>query len=114
MLAADGEPCRGVVAYGYPLHPAGKTEKLRVDHLGSITVPMLLITGSNDALAQAHLVEEYLAPLPTATVTIVEGANHSFRRKGSSAQEMLDELVDRTMDWIADLPGLGEMGRNGA
>lgn len=114
MLAAEGEPCLGVVAYGYPLHPAGKPEKLRVDHLGSVTVPMLLISGSNDALAKADLVQEHLVPLPTARVAIIEGANHSFRRKGSPAEEMLDELVNHTMDWIAALPELGEEGRNGA
>lgn len=107
LLAAEGEACRGLVAYGYPLHPAGKPDKLRVDHLGSITVPMLLITGSNDALALPDLANEHLAPLPTATLAVMEGANHSFRRKGSSAEEVLDELARLTMDWIGELPELG-------
>lgn len=108
MLAARGEPCLAVVAYGYPLHPAGKPESLRIDHLVEVAVPLLLITGTNDALARSDLVERHLVPLPTATVTLVEDANHSFRRKGTSPDDMLDHLADITEHWLRGLPGLGE------
>src|SRR5262245_12036930 len=40
-LAAAGEPVDGLLFLGYPLHPAGKPDKLRVAHLGRISVPML-------------------------------------------------------------------------
>src|SRR5437868_12599057 len=33
MLAADGLACDGLVLFAYPLHPAGKPEKLRDAHL---------------------------------------------------------------------------------
>ena len=36
MVAADADdpvPCLGLLMLGYPLHPAGKPEKLRVEHL---------------------------------------------------------------------------------
>jgi len=36
MLAADGFPCDGVLLLAYPLHPAGKPEKLRNAHLSRI------------------------------------------------------------------------------
>lgn len=104
ILAAEGEECAGVVAYGYPLHPAGKPERLRVEHLYDITVPILFITGSNDALARPDLVERHLAPLPTAELVWVEGANHSFRRKGIDAAGMLDHLAAVTREWLAGLP----------
>lgn len=108
MLAARGEPCRAVVAYGYPLHPAGKPESLRIDHLGKVAVPLLLITGTNDALARSDLVERHLVSLPTSTVTLVEDADHSFRRKETSPDDMLDYLADTTEHWLRGLPGLGE------
>ncbi len=108
MLAAAGEPCAAVVVYGYPLHPAGKPESLRVEHLGDVTVPMLFLTGTNDALARPDLVETHLAPLPTATLIRIEDADHSFRRKGTSSEEMLDHLADLTTGWLRGLPGLGE------
>lgn len=100
MLAAEGEPCRGVVVWGYPLHPAGKPDRLRVDHLASITVPVLFISGDNDALAGRDLVERYLVPLPTATVEWIEGADHSFRRRGTSPDVMLDHLAGVTQEWL--------------
>jgi predicted alpha/beta-hydrolase family hydrolase len=40
---------RGVVALGYPLHPPGKPEQLRVAHLPSIRIPILIVQGERDA-----------------------------------------------------------------
>lgn len=108
MLAAQGERCRGVAVYGYPLHPPGKTDQLRVAHLGDLTVPVLFVSGSRDALARPDLIDRYLAPLATATLVMIDGADHSFRRKGTPPDEMLDHLVDLTIRWIETLPAVGE------
>lgn len=108
VLAAEGEPCAAVVVYGYPLHPPGKPDKLRVEHLADVDVPLLLLTGTRDALARGDLVSLHLAPLPTVTLELVEGADHSFRRSGSSPDEMLDLLVDETVGWLEGLFGLGD------
>lgn len=103
ILAAEGEPCSGVVVYGYPLHPAGKPDRLRVDHLPALRVPVLFISGDNDALARRDLVEQHLVPLPTASFEWIEGADHSFRRRSTSPEAMLDELARLTADWVASL-----------
>ena len=34
---------------GYPLHPPGQPDKLRVAHLPAITVPVLIVQGEKDA-----------------------------------------------------------------
>lgn len=47
---------RGVVALGYPFHPQGKPEKLRVDHLADVSVPMLVVQGTRDKLGSQELV----------------------------------------------------------
>lgn len=108
MLAAENERCRAVVAYGYPLHPAGKPDKLRTEHLSSVSVPMLLITGTRDALARPDLVERHLAPLPTVTLELVPEADHSFRRRGTPPATMLDLLTSTTIQWLSGLPGLAD------
>lgn len=108
MLAAENEPCRAVVVYGYPLHPAGRPDKLRVEHLSAVTVPMLLITGTRDALARPDLVERHLAPLPTVTLELVPEADHSFRRRGAPADVMLDLLASTTLRWLSGLSGLAD------
>ncbi len=108
MLAAEGETCSAVVAYGYPLHPSGKPDRLRVEHLGDVAAPALFLTGTRDALALPHLVDRYLVPLPRATVELIDGADHSFRRRGTSGGEMLDTLASVTARWLRVDAGLGE------
>jgi pimeloyl-ACP methyl ester carboxylesterase len=41
MLASEGFGCDGLLLLAYPLHPAGKPEKLRDAHLPNIRVPVL-------------------------------------------------------------------------
>ncbi|HEY7565056.1 MAG TPA: alpha/beta fold hydrolase [Acidimicrobiia bacterium] len=96
-LAAAGEPTLGLVLYAYPLHPAGRPDKLRVDHLSSITAPMLFFQGTRDPLSRMDLFEKYVRPLPTATIELLD-ANHSL---GGAALQ--PRLIDRTVEWIGGL-----------
>ena len=107
-LAAEGDPCLGLVFYGYPLHPAGRPERLRKDHLTDITQPMLFFTGSRDSLATQQPFDRWIQPLPTATIELIEDADHSFRvpkRTGRTQAEVVDWMVARTADWVRDLSG---------
>lgn len=99
-LAADGYPMTGLVLYAYPLHPAGKPEKLRVEQFPSITVPMLFFQGTNDALARMDLFDEHISPLPGAEVVHLEGAGHGPRGKTWSQQTMTDRYVIGTLEFI--------------
>ncbi len=38
----------GVVTLAYPLHPPGRPDRLRVEHLPSVTVPWLFVHGTRD------------------------------------------------------------------
>src|SRR5881296_3253249 len=78
-LAAAGAPVRGVFFLGYPLHPAGKPDQLRADHLPSVPVPMLFVQGTRDALCDFERLREVLRGMPRATLHVVEGGDHSFR-----------------------------------
>lgn len=105
-LAAEGEPGEGLVFYGYPLHPAGKPDRIRAAHLPEVPAPMLFFTGSRDALALPEQVQMWLAPLEQATIEIIPDADHGFRvpkRSGRTRREVIAWMVDRTSEWIADL-----------
>ncbi|MDH3259560.1 MAG: alpha/beta fold hydrolase [Acidimicrobiia bacterium] len=105
-LAAGGEPVRGLVLYAYPLHPAGKPDGLRIEHLSDVTVPMLFISGTRDSLARVELIEEHLRPLPGSTIELIDGADHSFRvpkRTGRTFEEVLDWIAARTVVWMEGL-----------
>lgn len=103
MLASEGYPCRAVVCYAYPLHPAGKPEKLRIAHLGTIPVPMLFFHGSRDALSRAELFDVHVRSLAGTTVIDMEGADHSFRGRGRTESEIDEFLAAETASWLAML-----------
>lgn len=98
-LAAEGLAIEAVVLYGYPLHPPGRPEKLRADHLPSVRVPMLFFQGDRDPLSNGPLFDQYVRPLPTVTVVDLP-ADHSLG--GVKAAPM---LAARTVSWLLEMPG---------
>lgn len=107
MLAAEGEPMAGLILYAYPLHPAGRPESLRIEHLPLITVPMLFFQGDRDALARSDLFDQHIRRLSTAEVVDMEGVDHSWRGRGRSQSELLAWIAARSADWIARLASNG-------
>lgn len=109
-LAAAGRlPVRGLVFLGYPLHPAGRPERLRDEHLYRIGVPMLFFAGTRDALCNLQLLKAVLARIeaPT-TLEVLVGGDHSFnlpRSAGVSADEVQTRLAARTSEWLSGLGG---------
>jgi predicted alpha/beta-hydrolase family hydrolase len=96
MLAADGFKCDGLLLLAYPLHPAGKPEKLRDAHLPQIRVPVLCFNGTRDALCRRDLMEKVLTKL-SWEMHWLEGATHSFRVKD------LKEIAEVSRDWLSRL-----------
>lgn len=107
-LAAERDDVAGLVLYAYPLHPAGKPERLRAGHLPGVTAPMLFFSGTRDSMARIELIEEHLRPLPGATIELIEDADHSFRvpkRTGRTFEEVLDQVAARSRDWLREVVG---------
>ncbi len=100
MLAADRYPVAGLVLYAYPLHPAGREERLRVAHLSDVGAPMLFFQGTRDALSRMELFDVHVRPLPDVSVEILDGADHSFRGGGWKPETVLDRLTVVTTTWI--------------
>jgi predicted alpha/beta-hydrolase family hydrolase len=97
-LAAEGEPCLGLVCYAYPLHPPGQPDRLRVDHLSSIKVPMLFFQGTRDALSRMDLFDSHVRALSNVTIEILEGADHSLGGARNAKR-----LVESTVAWIGSI-----------
>jgi uncharacterized protein len=88
MCVADGMEAAGLVFLGYPLHPPGKPDRLRADHLKRIEVPMLFLQGMRDPFAKPELLEKVIAKLgDRATLDRVEGGDHSFRVRGAKTDD---------------------------
>ncbi|MCA1727189.1 MAG: dienelactone hydrolase [Actinobacteria bacterium] len=88
MLVAYGLPAEGLVFVGYPLHPPGKFDRLRSEHLGRIRTRMLFLQGSRDPFARPDLLEKVIEDLlPWARLHVVEGGDHSCVVRGQSPEE---------------------------
>jgi len=86
MCVADGMPAAGLVFLGYPLHPPGKPERIRDEHLSRIEVPMLFVHGTLDPFARPELISDVVRRLGgRATLEQVEGGDHSFNVRGRRA-----------------------------
>ena len=88
---------KGIIFYGFPLHPIGQPSVDRASHLKSISVPMLFLQGTKDKLAEWPLIEKVCSELSFATLTKFEGADHSFK---VGKREVMTELVAVTARWL--------------
>lgn len=98
FLASNPESAvKGIVFYGFPLHPSGKPSTDRADHLKTIKMPMLFLQGSKDTLATWELIETVRGSLPKATLVKLEGADHSFK---AGKKDVMSLLVTETSKWV--------------
>jgi predicted alpha/beta-hydrolase family hydrolase len=91
---------KGIIFYGFPLHPPGKPSIERAEHLRDVKIPMLFLQGTRDELAKWDLIESVCASLSLATLMKIEGADHSFK---AGKQNVMQLLVDNTKGWIENL-----------
>jgi predicted alpha/beta-hydrolase family hydrolase len=105
MLVASGFACQGLLLAAYPLHPAGKPQQLRSAHLPAITVPVLCLNGTRDALCDRELMDPIVASLSTNwTMHWLEGADHAFhvlRSSGRTDAQVLEEIGEAVERWLA-------------
>ncbi|HEX4618605.1 MAG TPA: alpha/beta family hydrolase [Steroidobacteraceae bacterium] len=98
---------RGLAFLGFPLHPAGEPSEQRAEHLAKVSIPMLFLQGTRDALADRALMEAAVGRLGArATLSLLEGADHSFHvpaRSGRTEPEVLAEVLQRLVGWIGAL-----------
>jgi uncharacterized protein len=97
-IAGDTPGVSGLVFLGYPLHPPGKPAQLRDQHLYSLKLPMLFISGTKDTFAEPDLLERVVKKIgPNAKLLWVEGGDHSLktRRKG-------DDSLQKAVEWIRE------------
>ncbi len=110
MLVADeGEPLSalGLILLGYPLHPAGKPERRRVEHLDRIAVPTIFVSGTRDALAGRRALTN-AARRVRAPVAFhwLETADHGYRplkAGGRDLASVLDEMTEAGVTWVQGL-----------
>lgn len=93
MAAAGGLEVAGVALIAYPLHPPGKPEKLRTEHLGDLRVPSLWLCGDRDPFGSPEELAEAQA--------LVRGPVTSVTLEGRHDLKGCDEVVLKELrDWL--------------
>ncbi len=100
MLAAqlDGEdtPVAGLACLGYPFHPPGKPEKLRLDHFADLKTPTLILQGTRDPFGPREEVSGFSLP-SCVQVHWLEDGEHGFKprkKSGRTEQQNWQEAID--------------------
>jgi uncharacterized protein len=82
MVVASSTPVDVLTLFSYPVHPPGKPERRRVEHLPDIAVPTVFTHGSSDPFGTLDEVGEAAAMIDAPTeVVAITGARHDLRSK---------------------------------
>src|SRR5690606_14504726 len=109
MLAAEPPlPDRliGVVALGYPLHPPGKPEQLRVEHLSRIPVPVIVVQGTRDPFGGPHeITSQWQRAGASPTVVEIEDGGHGFEvpKRTRDQAAAYAKAADSVTNWLDTL-----------
>ncbi|WP_309066619.1 alpha/beta hydrolase family protein [Microbacterium sp.] len=111
MAVAEGLQVDGLVYLGYPLHPPGRPEKPRVEHLPAVAPPQLFVEGTNDPFVQPlSQLEEAVASCQDARIAWIDGGGHSFEVKGRKLPA--DEVGSALAPLVADFTEETAQGRS--
>jgi predicted alpha/beta-hydrolase family hydrolase len=97
----------GVVCLGYPFHPPGKPEKLRIAHLNELRCDALVVQGERDQFGNRSEVEGYLLGERIRLVWIPDGnhgleprkrSGHSFEDNCRRAADAIATFIRRTLE----------------
>jgi uncharacterized protein len=101
-LIADESGVRGLVCLGYPFHPPGRPQRLRVEHLRELRTPTLIVQGSRDALGSRDDVVAY-ALSTHVRIAWIEDGDHSFKppkRSGRTLEQNMAEAISLVAGFV--------------
>ena len=103
----DPVPALGLLLLGYPLHAAGRPEKVRDDHFGRLTLPVLFVSGTRDALAaKPDLTRSARAVKGRVSWCWLDTADHGFKPLKASGRTLADVLAtvaEASVAWVVQL-----------
>jgi uncharacterized protein len=90
LCAEQPELVEGLLLCSYPLHPPGKPDRLRIQHLPALHVPILFVHGTRDPFGTIEELDAARKLIPAKTALLrVEGSGHDLGFKGKARREEL-------------------------
>ncbi len=106
VAAERSQGIDGLVFLGYPLHPPGRPDKLRDEHLPKIKAPMLFIQGSRDTFGTEDEIRAILKKHRLrATLYPIEKGDHSFKvpKSVKPQQQVYEEVMNEVARWCREI-----------
>ena len=95
VSARLGLPAAGLILLSYPLHPPGRPDKLRVEHLPHLSVPCLFVTGDRDPFGSPSELEAATAVIPgPVTHHWITGGRHDVKGADEEICSVVRAWVD--------------------
>lgn len=104
-LVADEARVKGLVCLGYPFHPTGKPQQLRVAHLAQLATRALIVQGERDPFGTQSEVAGYSLAPSIQFHWLVDG-DHSFKPRkasGRTEQQNWDEGIAAVARFVGEL-----------
>ena len=95
----------GVVCLGYPFHPPGKLDKLRLEPLQASTAPVLVLQGERDTFGNQTEVESYELPQHVQCRFLADG-NHDLKPRKASGLTHEDNLAAAVAETVSFINAL--------
>jgi len=106
LAAGDAPEAVGAIYFGYPLHPPGKPEKLRADHLPDVPVPQQFLSGTKDPLCDLSLLRPVLRRIgKSARLVKIDGGDHSLALKRSDPLLGSEVWLDAAAAFVREVAG---------
>lgn len=97
IAVSEGLESAGLLLLSYPLHPPGKPDKLRVEHFGSLGLPVMLVQGDRDPFGTPAEFAQHLGSIPGRVTRLW------LPRVGHSPAKEDSLIVGATRGWLDGL-----------
>ena len=104
-MVADAARVKGLVCLGYPFHPPGRPNKLRIEHLQNLKTPALFLQGERDTLGNKEDVAGYPIDRSIQLHWLGDG-DHGFKprkKSGRTEQQNWDQAIAAFADFVEAL-----------
>ena len=103
QVVAAGERVDALALFAYPLHPPGKPEQRRGEHLPEIPARTLFCSGTRDSFASVDELRAAAGQMKRARVHVLEGADHGFsvlKSSGRTREDVWREAAETLMEFL--------------
>jgi uncharacterized protein len=101
-LLATEQACRGVICFGYPFHPPGKPDNLRIEHFPDVKAPLMICHGERDPFGKRDEVVSWSLPDSVVLHWVAQG-DHDFKaplRSGLLWAQQIDVAAEAVRNWL--------------